>query len=58
MNKLLNTKEVAKYLDVACSTLIEYRRKGIGPAYIKLGHLVRYKVEDVELWLKQKSEQI
>ena len=46
MQKLLTTKELAESLGIACSTLIQYRKDGTGPIYIKLGHLVRYKKED------------
>jgi excisionase family DNA binding protein len=50
-NKLLDTKELAEYLGVAISTLRQYRLDGKGPAYIKIGHLVRYRKSDVEEWL-------
>jgi len=50
--KLLNTKELAEYLGVAVSTIMQYRLDGRGPTYIKIGHLVRYRIEDVEAWLE------
>ena len=40
IQKLLTTKELAKYLGIGESTLLQYRFDGTGPAYIKLGHLV------------------
>lgn len=55
MQKLLTTKELAESLGIACSTLIQYRKDGTGPIYIKLGHLVRYKKEDVDAWLAKKA---
>lgn len=55
--KLLTTKELAKYLGIGESTLLQYRFEGTGPAYIKLGHLVRYKISDVEAWLAGRTEQ-
>lgn len=54
--KLLTTKELAKYLDIGESTLLQYRFDGTGPAYIKLGHLVRYRISDVEAWLASRTE--
>ena len=54
--KLLTTKELAKYLGIGESTLLQYRFDGTGPAYIKLGHLVRYKISDVEAWLAGRTE--
>lgn len=53
-NKLLTTQQLADYLGVAVSTLVQYRRDGVGPAYIKLGHLVRYRMSDIENWLESK----
>lgn len=57
IQKLLTTKELAKYLGIGESTLLQYRFDGTGPAYIKLGHLVRYKISDVEAWLAKRTEQ-
>ena len=54
-NNLLTTQQLAEYLGVAVSTLIQYRRDGNGPIYIKLGHLVRYRMQDVERWLDEKK---
>lgn len=56
--KLMTTKELADYLGVACSTLIQYRKDGTGPVYIKLGHLVRYKKMDVDIWVEEKKTTI
>jgi predicted DNA-binding transcriptional regulator AlpA len=50
-DKLLDTKALAEYLQVATSTLRQYRLDGKGPAYIKIGHLVRYRKSDIEEWL-------
>ncbi len=55
-SKLLNTSELAKYLGVNDSTLRQYRIKGNGPTYIKIGHLVRYKISDIEEWLNNLSK--
>ena len=57
IQKLLTTKELAKYLGIGESTLLQYRFDGTGPAYIKLGHLVRYTISDVEAWLAKRTEQ-
>ena len=55
IEKLLTTKEVAEYLDIAISTLMEYRVNRTGPVYIKLGQLVRYRKAYVDEWLKTKE---
>lgn len=46
----LTTEQAAQYLCVSKSTLENWRWLRGGPPYIKLGHLVRYKVEDLEAW--------
>ena len=53
--KLLTTKQLAEYLGIAVSTILQYRMEGRGPQYIKLGHLVRYRIEDVEQWLESQK---
>ena len=55
--KLLTTKEVAEYLDIALSTVKQYRVNRTGPVYIKVGPLVRYRKSDVDAWLKDKEIQ-
>ncbi len=50
--KLMDQKELAQYLMVAEKTLEHYRWKGVGPRYIKIGKLVRYRECDVIEWLK------
>lgn len=55
--KLLITKEVAEYLDIAISTLMQYRVNRTGPIYIKLGQLVRYRKADMDAWLKARENQ-
>jgi hypothetical protein len=49
--KLLSTSALAQQLDIAASTLREYRLEHKGPAYVKIGHLVRYRLVDVVAWL-------
>jgi predicted DNA-binding transcriptional regulator AlpA len=56
--KLLSTKELAEYLGITEWTLAHYRMDGTGPEYIKLGHVVRYKINDVEKWLEAKKNEI
>ena len=43
----LNEQEVARRLGVSPFTLRAWRRQGRGPAYMKLGRAVRYRVADV-----------
>ncbi len=55
MEKLMNTNELAEYLGIAVSTIVDYRLKGIGPVYVKTGHLVRYRKADVDNWVANKA---
>ena len=45
---LLRTRQVAEMLQVQETTLEQWRWKGQGPLFIKVGRLVRYRLADVE----------
>ena len=47
---------LAAYLGVSTSTIYSRNSSGYGPAFVKLGNLVRYTFEDVELWLARQLE--
>lgn len=44
---VLNEPAVARRLGVSPFTLRAWRRQGRGPAYMKLGRAVRYRIADV-----------
>ena len=46
--KLIDTVQLA-------NTCEGWRLKGIGPRYIKVGRLVRYRIENVDLWLESQT---
>jgi predicted DNA-binding transcriptional regulator AlpA len=46
----LNTREAAEYLGTSASTLNKKRVAGNGPAYLKIGHLVRYDLPDLDAY--------
>lgn len=48
MNESLTDTQVGAQLGVSPHTLRAWRRQGRGPAYMKLGRAVRYRVQDVE----------
>jgi predicted DNA-binding transcriptional regulator AlpA len=48
--KLLSTSELSARLTNKKNTIEGWRIKGFGPRYIKIGRLVRYRIEDIELW--------
>jgi predicted DNA-binding transcriptional regulator AlpA len=48
---LASTADVAEVLGVPEKTLVEWRSRGIGPAYLKVGKYVRYRWSEVNSWL-------
>ncbi len=49
---LLTEKEAAKILGFSIRTLQKWRVAGHGPEYVKAGTAVRYRVEDIDAWIK------
>jgi len=47
----LRTADAAAYCASSKSTFDKYRLTGEGPAYIKLGRVVVYDLEDLDAWL-------
>lgn len=50
MDVHLNEKMLAHRLGLSLRTLQRWRWQGKGPAYLKLGGRVVYRLRDVELW--------
>ncbi len=48
--KFLNPKELAERWKVSPSTVERWRWAGIGPIFVKIGGLVRYRLDDVEAY--------
>lgn len=49
----VSTKKAAAFLGVSVRTLEEWRRKGIGPAFAKIGRkLIRYELAELERFMK------
>lgn len=46
-----NAAQVAEYLGTTTGRLANLRSAGIGPAYVKIGSSVRYRVEDIEAYV-------
>ena len=42
---------LSEYVGIPATTLAQWRWAGTGPAYVKVGRMVRYRREDVEAWL-------
>jgi excisionase family DNA binding protein len=52
---LLTPEAAASLLSVRQRTLETWRRRATGPAYIRMGRLVRYRQQDVETWLEARA---
>lgn len=63
MARFLNTAAAAKYLEtewggpaaLSVSTLEKARVSGGGPAFVKFGHRVGYRVEDLDEWARERG---
>lgn len=56
-DSLLTPKQVAHRLAVPVGSLTNWRYTGVGPRYIKLGRLVRYRAADVEAWVDAQTRE-
>lgn len=54
---LASTAEVAEVLGIPEKTLVEWRYRGIGPDYLKVGRYVRYHWPVVNAWLKEREHE-
>jgi predicted site-specific integrase-resolvase len=57
MPRLLTSIEAAQELNIKPQTLAAWRVKGIGPAFIKMGHCVRYDAEDLRRYKANQRRQ-
>jgi len=52
---LYDEATTARFLGVSRRFLQTARQKGTGPAFIKVGRLVRYRPQDIEHWLLKQT---
>ncbi len=53
---LLDSREAARLLGVSPGTLANWRSRGKGPAFIKLGHLAKYWPRDLEVYIQSRRQ--
>jgi excisionase family DNA binding protein len=46
----LTTEELAERLGVSVTTVRTWRRDGLGPPYIRVGSVIRYRETEVDKW--------
>lgn len=49
----LKTEEVARELEVSPATLRQWRSRGMGPAFLRLGRAIRYDRADAQAFTAQ-----
>lgn len=54
--ELLTPLELAARLGVSGYTLRNWRLRGFGPPWAKIGKAIRYRIEDVREWEKQRVQ--
>ena len=55
-SRLLTPREVGSLLGLDHTTLRNWRWLGKGPRFIKIGHLVRYKLSEVNIFINDQSK--
>ncbi len=59
MDKLLSTDQTSDFLGITKDTLAVWRTTKRYPIpYIKVGHLIKYKLSDLERWLDSRTKNI
>lgn len=51
-DRIFRTADAAAYCGLSKSTFDKYRLTGQGPAFLKLGRAVAYRVSDLDEWLE------
>jgi predicted site-specific integrase-resolvase len=51
----LTPEQVAQRYQVSPDTLKEWRYKGTGPTFLRLGKRVRYREVDLEVWERERE---
>ncbi|MCF8076093.1 MAG: helix-turn-helix domain-containing protein [Desulfotignum sp.] len=56
-SQFLKRQQAAEYLNVKRSTLEAWATRGGGPAFVKLGRAVRYRISDLEKFIESRIRQ-
>ena len=54
MDNLVNEHEVARICGLSVASVRRWRVLSSGPRYMKIGAAVRYRVQDIALWLESR----
>ena len=56
-NQFLNRSQAAEFLSLQKSTLEAWAIRGGGPAFVKFGRAVRYRISDLENYITNQTRQ-
>jgi len=56
-SQFLKRQEAANFLNVKKSSLEAWAVRGGGPAFVKFGRAVRYRISDLEQWVESRVRQ-
>jgi excisionase family DNA binding protein len=56
VSALLSVEDAAAYLDVKPRTIYDWRRQRKGPVAVRIGRLVKFRVEDLDTYISQNVE--
>jgi hypothetical protein len=54
-DELLTTRDVSRWLQVAEITVRKWRLSGRGPLFVRCGTSIRYRPDDLNNWVKQRT---
>lgn len=49
----LSAKEAASYLSTTEGTLSQWRHRGEGPPFLRMGRKIAYRIETLDSWLRE-----
>lgn len=56
-NQFLNRSQAAEFLSLQKCTLEAWAIRGGGPAFVKFGRAVRYRISDLEKYIQEQTRQ-
>jgi excisionase family DNA binding protein len=54
----MTIQEVAEYLQVPVQTIYKWNAMGTGPAYMRVGKYLRYRLREVDQWLAARHSSV
>lgn len=55
-DRLMSISEVAEVLGVPSATVYQWRHRGVGPRGVKVGRYLRFRREDLDLWIEARAD--